>query len=385
LGEISLAMAFGKPAVMVAFACALCAASSYAQAIGDLVGSDATVTGSVVLAAAGTRVLSGTSITAKDTAASLKLARGGELRICPHSTVSLTASKGGRDLNIGMGTGAIETHYSLASSADTILTPDFRILLPGPGVFQFAVAADARGNTCVRSLPGNSASMVVTEVMGDGVYQVRSGDQIVFHNGRVSETDPLVPPDCGCGPPQAPIQTAENSTAPAANKAAPQLASPSPPKPITQAPPAQPAIPASQRQTSLGVTRPGPRLGSIPGANPEPASGAYTAPSVGLPGPGDSAPNLAVMTPETHIQVDAPFVFRGEEPTLPPPPIVAVVSVSQMPDLIVPVEQPLPPPATPVPAPVSTSNPRSDANEPRHAGFFSKLGTFFGSIFGRHR
>ena len=150
--------------------------TAYAQkTVGEVFATDATVKGSVLLAGGGTRMMSGSSVTAGNAAAVLKLSRGGEVRVCSRTSISVTSSPSGRDLLLGMGTGDIEAHYRLGSSTDSILTPDFKIQLSGPGDFHVAVGSDPRGNTCVRSLPANTASVIVTELMGDGTYQVKAG------------------------------------------------------------------------------------------------------------------------------------------------------------------------------------------------------------------
>ncbi|HEV2698943.1 MAG TPA: AMIN domain-containing protein, partial [Terriglobales bacterium] len=118
------------------------------------------------LVEAGSRVASGSTIAARDETAILRLARGGEIRVCAQTTVSVATSPDGQSLMLGMNTGAMETHYHLNESSDSILTPDFRIVLPGPGEFNLAIKSDARGDTCVSSLPGSNSSVVVAELLG---------------------------------------------------------------------------------------------------------------------------------------------------------------------------------------------------------------------------
>ena len=301
--------------------------------------------GPVVL---GSRVAAGSAITAGAETTILKLARGGEIRVCPGTTVSVTSSQTGRDLMLGMSTGTLETHYRLKAAADSILTPDFRILMPGPGEFNYAVSADARGNTCVRALPGNSASVIVSELMGDRTYQVRATDEVLIHDGRLDRVDTATPLDCGC---------------------------PAPATPVLRASAADPAVIADDKVPSAM------RLGGS-GGQPEPVESPVpeTVPPSGAP-PADMAVTVTERKPlppppprssQSSLRIEAPLVFRGTDP-----PEAPTEEAERLPIMTV---APQPKFQTLVVAPPGQQ--KRPGAKPAHHGFFGKIKGLFSAMFG---
>jgi hypothetical protein len=149
----------------------------------------------------------GTSITADDDTVVVRLKRTGDVYVCPQTSVSVVEARTGPDVTLAINNGGLETHLALKDSADEVVTPDFRILLRGPGEFHYAIHADTRGNTCVRTLPGNTASAIIYELMGDGKYEAQVSDQVIFRDGKlsveptVSRSQSVLPVECGCPPP----------------------------------------------------------------------------------------------------------------------------------------------------------------------------------------
>ncbi len=248
----------------------------------------------------------------------------------------MTPSENGRDLMLGMSTGALEAHYTLNSSADSVVTPDFRMLLSGPGEVNYAISANARGDTCVRALPGNTASVTVSELIGNGTYQVKASEQVFFRAGRIDQMETSVPDDCGCPPPQVPVMRAALPAPTVSEKdlpAAVHLAQPGEEsKPV---PPSQSGARMSAQETSSSQA-------TVTIAPPEVAD---------LPAPSPSA---------KHVQIDAPFVFRATDmPASAPDVGTGNVPMSR----------------TATPAPVLT------IAEPPRKGVMEKVRGFFASIF----
>lgn len=294
------------PAILLTLVLRLPAAAQ--QPIGVLYASDASVKGSVILANSGTSVLSGSSIQAGAQAATLKLDRGGSLLVCEGTKLSVSSSPTGRELLLSLNTGNLELNYPLGAEADTLLTPDLRLMLPGPGTVHIAVRVTPQGDTCVQSLPWNVSAITISETMGDATYQVKPDEAVLFKGGHLTEAS-RVKQNCGC-PTSVPTQVAKASPPP-----------PPPTPPVATAP-----------------------------ARPAP--------------------------PDQHVAVEAPFVFKGNDPLPDLGPNVAVLRLEN--NKLVQLDPTVLPPANNKKE--QSSNAPQTAKKQSH-GLFSKVGAFFASIF----
>ena len=136
-------------------------------------GKGATVTGALkvtdgraIIAASGT-VTSGAQTT------EVILPHRGVLRVCAATTVKLAADTSvpaGEmpGLMMAMDHGAIEASFATGRNSDTIMTPDFRILIGGPGAADVKVRLGERGDTCVDNAGTNAPYVLVSSVFDGG-------------------------------------------------------------------------------------------------------------------------------------------------------------------------------------------------------------------------
>jgi hypothetical protein len=211
------------------------------------------------MAGSGMSVYSGSELAAGIAPATLKLVRGGQVRICPQSGLNVATSNQG--LMLATGSGSLEIDYQLdQQAADVVVTPDFNVALVGPGTFHFALGINKKGDTCVKPLPGNNSEVTFSELLGSGIYKAQPDQTLVFKGGKV-DTRAELTTECGC-PTAAPIMRAETQSAPA----------PSPRK--------DNAAPKSEERMAVATGEP---------TSPLPPD---------KPG-------------QVHVEVDAPFVFSA--------------------------------------------------------------------------
>jgi hypothetical protein len=301
--------------------------------IGELFASEPAATSAALPAGSGLAVLSGSQLSAGIAPATLRLVRGGQVRLCPRT--GLTVNRGGPGLMLGMGAGAIEIDYRLdKSSADLLVTPDFNVRLAGPGVYHWAVGVTSKGDTCFKPLRGNASGIVVSELLGSDSYGLIADERADFPEGRLANHSSL-DGECGC-PPPAPSMVAE--------------ANPPDTRPSTP-----PMVPTNDVTAPLPPQRPG----------------------------------------ETHVEVETPFVFSARAAGGTRPNVVAKLRFSSLPNVVFLQEEVEPDvlietpaevsakEAKPAPAPAAEPNGQKDEAKKEKKGFVGRVKGFFGSIFGR--
>lgn len=157
------------------------------------------VTGGRALIATNGTVTSGTATT------DVALPNRGTLRVCASTTVKLAADSSvpqgeAPGLMMAMDHGALEADFVTGRNADILLTPDFRILIGGPGSSNVKVRLGQAGDTCVDNPGPNAPYVLVTSVFDSGLYRVQPGQRVMFQHGSIREVVDQEKEPCGCPP-----------------------------------------------------------------------------------------------------------------------------------------------------------------------------------------
>jgi hypothetical protein len=307
------------------------ASTQNVPAVGELFASDSSSSSAMQLAGSGMAVYSGSELSAGIAPATLKLARGGKVRICPNSGLNVTAS--GQGLMLATGTGALEIEYELKQqAADVVITPDFNVALVGPGTFHFALGINKKGDTCVKPMAGNAGEITFSELLGTGIYKSGPNQAMVFRGGKLDGKTDLTA-DCGC-------------------------------------PAAAPVI-RTEAQPKVNPTDETPKL----------------AERVDVVSDETTSPLPADKPGQVHVQVDTPFVFSARSGSGRPY-TVAKVQFSTLPNVYF-VQEKVDPVVLvekqPEVSPKATTETSKPEEKPRKEkkGFMGRVKGFFGSLFHR--
>jgi hypothetical protein len=194
--------------------------------VGELFPVDADARSAALQVGTGLTVSNGSQLAAGEGPAVLRLARGGQVRLCPGTGLGVNTVPGSDGLLLSMSAGSLVVNYAVRDFADTLVTPDFRILMAGPGTFHFALGVTKRGDTCVKPMPGNTSRLIVSEVFGTGTYQIKEDEAVLFSAGKLSGRT-SVNAECGCPGAAPPIQRAAVDASETSNALSP--AAPAPP------------------------------------------------------------------------------------------------------------------------------------------------------------
>lgn len=179
----------------------------------------AAVTGALEVSHGKAIIVASGSITSGSQTTEVILPHRGVLRVCASTTVKLAADASvpageTPGLMMAMDHGAVEASFATGRNSDILLTPDFRILIGGPGAADVKVRLGQHGDTCVdnslvpsseSSLPAsmaavNSPYVLVTSVFDGSDYRVQSGQRVMFEHGNLREVVDNEKEPCGCPP-----------------------------------------------------------------------------------------------------------------------------------------------------------------------------------------
>lgn len=174
-------------------------------------GSAAVVTGALQVVNGRALISSSGTVSSGPTPTEVALPNRGALRICAATTVKLAAETSAPvgelpGLLLAMDHGAIEASVTTGQNADTVLTPDFRILIGGSAAADVKVRLGQGGDTCVDNPGTNAPYVLVTSVFDGRLYRVQPGQRVMFQHGSIDTVVDQEKESCGCPPTPAETQ-----------------------------------------------------------------------------------------------------------------------------------------------------------------------------------
>ena len=168
------------------------------DATGTVTGALRVADGKAIIATSGT-VTSGTKTT------EVVLPRRGVLRVCASTSVHLASDAtvpagDAPGLMMALDHGAVEASFATGRNSDIVLTPDFRILIGGPGAAEVKVRLAPHGDTCVDNPGPNAPYVLVSSVFDGGAYRVQPGQRVMFQHGSLNAVVDHEKEPCGCPP-----------------------------------------------------------------------------------------------------------------------------------------------------------------------------------------
>jgi hypothetical protein len=170
----------------------------------------AKVTGALEVSQGRAVIVASGTITSGSQTTEVVLPHRGVLRVCASTTVKLAADSSvpageTPGLMMAMDHGALEMSFATSAAAgrnaDFLMTPDFRILIGGPGAAEIKVRLGQHGDTCVDNAGVNAPYVLVTSVFDGGNYRVQPGQRVMFEHGSLREVVDNEKEPCGCPPP----------------------------------------------------------------------------------------------------------------------------------------------------------------------------------------
>lgn len=164
-----------------------------------------TVTGALEVTKGKAAIAASGAVTAGDRTTEVTLPRRGVLRVCAFTTVKLASDASvpaGEvpGLMMAIDHGALEASFATGRNSDIVMTPDFRILIGGPGAAEVRVRMGQGGDTCVDNAGVNAPYVLVTSVFDGGDYRVQPGQRVMFQHGNLHEVVDQEKEPCGCPP-----------------------------------------------------------------------------------------------------------------------------------------------------------------------------------------